>query len=255
MKAAILAAGTATRLRPYTDTSPKTLLEVGGTPILRRLIGNLRRAGVEQLVIGTGYLEHMIRDAVGGWFPDLDVTYVTNADYTTTNNAYSLLLMREQLDGHPFLLLDGDVVFDAEIVERLLRRGGDCMAVRTRGELGAEEMKVTADADGRIVQISKLLPPTGVMGESMSIELFSEGTSRHLFATLNERVRVHGHVGEYYEHSIQQILDEGAEIYGVDIGALHAVEIDTPEDLLAVNQWFAQAVPARSADRVAAAAE
>src|SRR5512146_729682 len=98
MKAVILAAGCATRLRPYSDDTPKTLLPVGDVAILRRTITNLLRAGFDQFVIGTGYLEHMVRDAVGSWFPGLEVTFVTNREFQSTNNAYSLLLMREHVE-------------------------------------------------------------------------------------------------------------------------------------------------------------
>src|SRR5205823_2570965 len=86
MKAVILAAGCATRLRPHSDDTPKTLLQVGGVPILRRTITSLLRCGIDQFVIGTGYLEHMVREAVASWFPGLDVTYVYNQDFRTTNN-------------------------------------------------------------------------------------------------------------------------------------------------------------------------
>src|SRR4029078_5557051 len=108
MKAVILAAGCATRLRPYSDDTPKTLLPVGGVPILRRTITSLLRVGFDQFVIGTGYLEHMVRDAVGSWFPDLDVTSVPNDVFRTTNNAYSLLLTRKYVEDDGFILLDGD---------------------------------------------------------------------------------------------------------------------------------------------------
>src|SRR3569623_1564814 len=60
MKAVILAAGCATRLRPHSDDTPKTLLPVGGVPILRRTITSLLRCGIDQFVIGTGYYEHMV---------------------------------------------------------------------------------------------------------------------------------------------------------------------------------------------------
>src|SRR5215470_3303249 len=129
MKAVILAAGSATRLRPYSDDTPKTLLPVGGVPILRRTITSLLRVGFDQFVIGTGYLEHMVRDAVAGWFPGLDVAYVTNADFKTTNNAYSLLLMREQVENDGFILRDGDVVFDLSVVKELIESSPNCLAV------------------------------------------------------------------------------------------------------------------------------
>src|SRR4029077_1750194 len=112
MKAVILAAGCATRLRPHSDDPPKTRLPVGGVPILRRTITSLLRAGFDQFVIGTGYLEHMVRDAVASWFPILDVTFVFNKDFRTTNNAFSLSLCRPHVENHAFMLLDGDVVFD-----------------------------------------------------------------------------------------------------------------------------------------------
>src|SRR5689334_11002062 len=124
MKAVILAAGCATRLRPHSDDTPKTLLPVGGVPILRRTMTSLIRCGFDQFVIGTGYLEHMVRDAVASWFPkNLDVTFVTNEDFRNTNNAFSLLLTREHVENDGFILLDGDVVFDVDVVEELVSRG------------------------------------------------------------------------------------------------------------------------------------
>jgi choline kinase len=239
MKAVILAAGCATRLRPYSDDTPKTLLPVAGVPILRRTITSLLRCGIDRFVIGTGYLEHMVRESVARWFPGLDVTFVTNADFRTTNNAYSLSLLREHLENDAFILLDGDVVFDIAVIERLLERGPDCLAVRSVGDLGLEEVKVTADAEDRVLAIGKHVPVRGAMGESVGIELFSASTSRKLFVALDQRIHQQGLVNEYYEAAFQQILDEGATLYGVDIGSLYATEIDTIEDLKAANARLA----------------
>jgi len=240
MKAVILAAGCATRLRPYSDDTPKTLLPVGGVPILRRTITNLLRAGFDQFVIGTGYLEHMVRDAVGSWFPGLEVTYVTNHEFQSTNNAYSLLLMREHVEQGAFILLDGDVVFDVGVVEELVDRGPDCLAVRSVGEIGLEEVKVTADNEDRVLAIGKHVPVRSAMGESVGIELFSAASSKRLFAALHQRVRDQGLINEYYEAAFQQIIDEGSTLYGVDIGSMYATEIDTIEDLTAANTRLAQ---------------
>ncbi len=243
MKAVILAAGCATRLRPYSNDTPKTLLPVGGVPILRRTMTSLLRCGFDQFVIGTGYLEHMVREAVAEWFPEsagLDVTFVSNPDFRTTNNAYSLMLMREHVENDAFILLDGDVVFDIGVVEELVSRGPDCLAVRSVGEIGLEEVKVTADNEDRVLAIGKHVPVRTAMGESVGIELFSAASSRRLFAALHDRVTVQGLVNEYYEASFQQLLDEGTTLYGVDIGSMYASEIDTIEDLLDANQRLAQ---------------
>jgi choline kinase len=235
MKAVILAAGCATRLRPHSDDRPKTLLPVGGVPILRRTITSLLRCGFDQFVIGTGYLEHMVRTAVASWFPTLDVTFVTNPDFRTTNNGYSLMLCAPHVENDAFILLDGDVVFDIEVVEQLVQHGPDCLAVRSVGGIGLEEVKVTADSNDRVLAIGKHVPVRSAMGESVGIELFSASSSKRLFAALENRVRQQGLINEYYEASFQQIIDEGASLYGVDMGSLYATEIDTIDDLMAAN--------------------
>jgi len=240
MKAVILAAGCATRLRPYSDDTPKTLLPVGGVPILRRTITSLMRCGFDQFVIGTGYLEHMVRDAMASWFPGLDVSYVTNKDFRSTNNAYSLLLCRPHVEPDGFILLDGDVVFDGEVVDELVARGPDCLAVRSVGSIGLEEVKVMADNEDRVLAIGKHVPVRSAMGESVGIELFSAASSKRLFGALHHRVFERGGLNEWYESSFQHIIDDGTTLYGVDIGSMYATEIDTVEDLVAANARLAQ---------------
>ncbi|HVK86991.1 MAG TPA: phosphocholine cytidylyltransferase family protein [Kofleriaceae bacterium] len=239
MKCVILAAGSSTRLRPHTDDVPKTLLTVAGVPILRRTITSFLRLGIREFVIGTGYLEHLVREAAASWFPDMvahgEITFVSNAEYASTNNAYSLLLTRTHVDAQPFVLIDGDVVFDLAVVKQLVDHGTDCLAVRSVGGIGLEEVKCTADDTGRIGQIGKHVPVPSAIGESVGIELFSADSSRRLFAALHERIRTHGLVNEYYEAAFQQIIDDGVALAGIDIGSKYAAEIDTYDDLQEAN--------------------
>ena len=60
--ALLLAAGTGSRLRPLTLNAPKCLTEVGGKPILGRLVENLRSQGIKRLVVVTGYLDHCVHE-------------------------------------------------------------------------------------------------------------------------------------------------------------------------------------------------
>ncbi|MGE3548090.1 MAG: NTP transferase domain-containing protein, partial [Kofleriaceae bacterium] len=219
------------------------LLPIGGVPILRRAMTNLLRGGFDQFVITTGHLEHVVRDAVSAWFPGLDVVYAFNPAFRTTHNAQSLLLARDHVEGSGFLLLDGDVVFDPRVIETVVERGPDCLAVRSVGEIGLEEVKVTADNEDRILQIGKHVPVRSSMGESIGLQLLSARTSRRLFAALEQRVREHGLINEYYEAALQQIIDQGTTIYGVDIGSMYATEIDTVEDMRAADATLAQQPP------------
>ena len=131
-------------------------------------------------------------------------------------------------------------MFDLEVIEELVDRGPDCLAVRSVGEIGLEEVKVTADNQDRVLAIGKHVPVRSAMGESVGIELFSASSSKRLFDALHARVREQGLINEYYEAAFQQIIDEGSTLYGVDIGSMYATEIDTIEDLMAANARLAQ---------------
>ena len=61
MKAFILCGGEGTRLRPYTYTTPKPMLPVGGKPILQYVVENLRRAGIKDFTLTSGYLAEQIQ--------------------------------------------------------------------------------------------------------------------------------------------------------------------------------------------------
>lgn len=60
MKAFVLAAGMGERMRPLTDHCPKPLLKVGGRTMLDRALDALEAAGVEEAVVNTHYLGHLI---------------------------------------------------------------------------------------------------------------------------------------------------------------------------------------------------
>lgn len=235
MKAAILAAGFA----EFPASGPRTLVAVDGVPILRRTITSLLHVGFDQFVIGTGHGEQQIREAVATWFPGVDIVCVTNPEYRTTLNASTLLLMREHLEHEAFLLLDGDVVFDLSVAEVLVERGPDCLAVRSVGSFTLEDVKVTADNEDRVLAIGKHVPVRSAMGESVGLLLLGAPTSTKLFAVL--QARVGGNLAnEYYEASLQQLVDEGVTLYGVDIGSMYAAEIDTSDDLAVANAWLAK---------------
>ncbi len=117
--ALLLAAGTGSRLRPLTLDAPKCLTEVSGEPILGRLIDNLRLQGIKRLVVVTGYLDGCIREFLGKNAPDLQVDYIFNPVYRTTNNIYSLWLARKAIE-EPFVLIESDLVFEESMLERML---------------------------------------------------------------------------------------------------------------------------------------
>ena len=120
MKAVILAAGIASRLRPLTDTTPKCLLKIGERCLLERAFDALIQNGFDEFIIVTGYRQQQIVDFLQARYPVQNITFIYNDRYESTNNIYSLWLTRPYTDGEEILLLDSDIVFDPQIVKRLL---------------------------------------------------------------------------------------------------------------------------------------
>ncbi len=60
MKAFLLAAGLGTRLRPLTDSMPKCLLQIGGTSLLDIWLDALAKAGVDEVLVNTHHLAHLV---------------------------------------------------------------------------------------------------------------------------------------------------------------------------------------------------
>lgn len=239
MRAVILAAGQATRLRPLTDNCPKCLLEVGGETILARTVRLLAERGLVRFTVVDGFCGGMIRDALGAGFPHLDFTFVRNEDYASTNNAWSLMLADCRGD-EPIILMDSDILCEPGVFDAVLAApAANRLGLRTAGGIGEEEMKVRLDGRGKVAALTKLMPPAEAAGESVGIEVFGEEFVAALHATLVRRLRGEGRVNEYYEEAFTELAGCGHAIEAVDLGALRCLEIDTVEDLEEARRLFA----------------
>jgi choline kinase len=239
MHCVILAAGTASRLRPLTNSTPKCLLNVGTRSILERAIRAVFHAGVIHFTVVVGFQDWMVKNFLKRNFPSLDFTFVVNNQFDTTNNAFSLLLAREEIEGHELLLLDGDVVFDDELIPLLIKSPHQsCLAVRTNGSMGEEDVKVEVNAKKEIVRIGKEIATSLAYGESIGIVRFSRGDTTRLFTTLEKRIKMENNVNEFYEASFQEMIDSGSRMVAVDAGPYRSIEIDTVEDLHSAESLF-----------------
>jgi choline kinase len=237
MKGVILAAGVASRLRPLSNNTPKCLLHVGQKSILERTIDNLVDNGIDEVIIGTGYKEEMIRDFIKVSYPSLMVQYVYNELYETTNNIYSLWLTRKHLLDSDMVLMDSDIIFDKQIINLLLNAGKDnCIAVKSDHDLAEEEMKVFLSKDFKVEKISKEIDPKQAAGESMGIAKFSSSFVQLLFEIIDKNFLKKGRVNDFYEAAFQEAIDAGQEIFSIDVEKYQCIEIDTIEDIKEAEQ-------------------
>lgn len=107
MKAVILAGGKGTRLAPYTTILPKPLMPIGDMPILEILLRQLKRSGIDEVIMTVGYLAELIRT----FFQDgrrmgLQIRYSFEDHPLGTAGPLSLLYGLDET----FLVMNGDVL-------------------------------------------------------------------------------------------------------------------------------------------------
>ena len=241
MKTVILAAGAGSRLKPLTDHMPKCLLKVGVKSILEMTIENLLATNNSEIIIVTGYLENKIREFIRERFPYLQITYIYNKLYASTNNIYSLWLAKDEVLGNDMMMLDSDIVFDERIISKLQNSGyKNCLALK-RHEVHDEEIKVKTDAHGCVIEIGKEVNVSQAEGESIGIEMFGKEALTELYFILDRKVVTEKEVNQFYEAAFQELSDNN--LFIVDTTEYFCMEIDTEEDLkiaegLSLNQFI-----------------
>jgi choline kinase len=230
----VLAAGAGRRLESLTQDLPKTLLPVDGErTILDVALGNLRRAGLERIVVVTGYAHERVaeRQAALEERHDVRLELVFNPKAEEWNNAYSLWCAREHF-AQGVLLCNGDTVHPPEIEERLLAGRGHAeivIALDDAKALGEEEMKVLLDADGLLRGINKAHDPADAAGEYMGLTLIEPAAAAGLAEALEATWR--RDPGLYYEDGFQEYADRGGRVGVASVGGLVWVEVDDETDL------------------------
>ena len=232
MKAVILAAGMASRLRPLTEHTPKCLLKVGERSLLQRSIDALKNNGILDYVIVTGYLHEMIKTFVAEEYgSSINVTFIQNEAFDSTNNIYSLWLARPEAEGEEILLLDSDLLYDPEIIARVLADDAKNVLTLIRHDLGEEEMKVVLDKkNGTITEISKTCNPLDAAGESLGIEKMGREYTSALYKELESMMNEEHLENVFYERAFERLLAKGHTYNVVDVTELFSCELDTVED-------------------------
>ena len=230
MRAIILAAGFGSRLVSVTKGAPKVMTAIAGEPLIRRSTRLLAEAGVREVVVVVGYKADEIREELLAHSP-IPVRFVENPRYAEVQTFYSLMLTRPYVEDEPFLKLNGDVIFDAEILRRLMDADAPLgLAVDDRVKLDEEAMKVELGDEGRVLRIGKQLDVATSFGESIGIERLDPPYSSRIFDHL-EAAAAKGETKLYYEDVFQRAMDaEGLPFRPVGIGGLPWAEIDDEKD-------------------------
>lgn len=106
ISAAILAGGLGTRLRGVVADRPKVLAEIHGRPFLTYLLDQLALAGIDNVVLCTGYQANLVERVIGKQYKNLHVSYSEEKEPLGTGGA--LRLAAANLSSDPVLVMNGD---------------------------------------------------------------------------------------------------------------------------------------------------
>ena len=249
MDAVILAAGTGSRLRPLTIDQPKACVTVDSVPIGEHQLSAYDAAGFETVYVVAGYLPHRIEALCERLSTDLsvDIEVLHNEVFANTDNMYSLYCAREAVAGEPFVLSNGDVVFEPAVVDRLAAIDGHSAIAFDTDQHDPEAMKITVDEAGAVTGISKQFDPEVAAGTSIDCYRFSAATSAKLFDRIERRIEVDGEYTAWTELAIDDLVSSGShDVRPVDIEGAEWVEIDERADLLAADRTFSSLGDLRS---------
>jgi len=180
-RAIVLSAGRGARLGALTDDMPKSMLPLGETTLLGRQLSQLERSGIRRVTVVGGYRDGVLRGVLADRGGQADVRCVSNADWARTGSAASLIMAKEELTaGESVLLSHGDIVYDDEILERVMEHGGTVVAADRTWVTATGDEVVAWSADGRLAGVVKGSAPARCedSGEFIGLSVLSAEFAR-----------------------------------------------------------------------------
>jgi len=161
-----------------------------------------------------------------------NAAFIYNEVYDQTNTSKSLLKALRASQESGVLWLNGDVVFDSRVLERVqsrMREEKSFVCVNTSAT-SDEEIKYTVDKDGNINSLSKQVK--NALGEAVGINFIGSGDKAHVITHLEECAD-----NDYFERGLELAIEKaGIKLEPVDISDLFAVEVDFQADLERANK-------------------
>ena len=235
MKAIILTAGEGTRMRPLTVTKPKTMLQVGGKPILQYNVESLRDAGINDITMVVGYREEVIKNHFkDGSDYGVNINYVTQEERLGT--AHAIGSTRDCINGK-FIILNGDIIINPVLIEDLIKKyqseNARSVLVLTEVDDPSSFGVVEIDGDKIINIIEKPAPgeaPSNLI--NAGIYLFDDQIFKAIEITGKSQR------GEYeITDSLQIQMENGEKVLGLR-SKNNWIDIGRPWELLDVNEHF-----------------
>jgi choline kinase len=242
MKAIILSAGQGRRLLPLTQDTPKCALPVLGRSVLEWQLNEIARVAVDEVVVVSGFGANAV-DEIAAQPHGVPVRTLYNPFYGRCDNLGTCWVARSEMTG-PFVIINGDTLFEAAILDRLLATTSPApvtLVTDHKGRYDDDDMKVVTE-DGRLRRVGKQLDSEQVNGESIGMMMF-HGMGPDLFSRRVEHLMRHGEgLKQWYLSAIDDLAQQN-HVRVCPIDGLSWCEIDDRADLehaaTVLSSWYA----------------
>ena len=245
MQAMMLAAGMGKRLGRYTKDNTKCMVPVSGETLLERACDALKTAGINKLILVTGYREESLIKFAKEKIKDIDLVFVSNPDYNTTNNIYSLYLAKDYLCEDDTILLESDLIYEKDLIKKILDDPRRDLAAVALYEPWMDGTVTLLDKDGYITDfIDKKnfdFSKTDNYYKTVNIYKLSREFSEKKYVNfLESYIKAYG-MNQYYELVLKAIIhssEHSLSAYVLD-KSIKWYEIDDGQDLDIATAMFA----------------
>jgi choline kinase len=230
MKAVILSAGQGKRLFPLTADRPKCILPVQGQTMIEWQVDELAKCGIEKVIAVLGYGADKVEEILRRRYGTGRVKTVYNSAYAVSDNLVSCWAVHDEMNSD-FVLLNGDTLFEAAVLKRLLgtERHPVTVTISHKKKYDDDDMKVELDGQ-RLVKIGKDLLPDQVNGESIGMILFRDRGPTLFRDAIEKALRDPSSQSKWYLAVIDDMA-QSMPVWTCSVKGLQWCEVDYPADL------------------------
>lgn len=232
MKALILDSGIGIRIGDLTKNKPKCLIDISKQTILGLQLQYLSEYGIKDVIITTGPFKEQIKDFVTDNFPDMNVRFVYNPKYSSTNYIYTMWLTKDLIDDD-IILMHGDMVFDKVVLNKLLNSDNkNCVLVNNSIPPPEKDFKARIEG-GKIKEIG-----VDVFGPNWfflaPVYKFSKESFLDWINEIEKFVKK-GNIKVYAENALNRLLND-LGLFPIYLKEELCMEVDDEKDLVIAKE-------------------
>ncbi|NMA84523.1 MAG: phosphocholine cytidylyltransferase family protein [Epulopiscium sp.] len=232
MQALILNSGLGSRMGALTENKHKSMVEIQeGLTLITYQLRTLSQMGITDIVMTTGHMKDQLIHHIRDEFSDkLNISFVNNPKYATTNYIYSIYLALQELKEDLFLF-HGDLYFDKSVITDLMESEQSVVVVDTTLPLPEKDFKAEVQ-DGSIKKIATYINDERCIACQPLYKLTFEDWKT--WAAAIGKFCEEGKTNVYAEEALNTILDQ-LPLKALDLQGKLCMEVDTQDDLMVLQ--------------------